>query len=64
MLNKETMLDKSMKNTYITPSLLVKCVATHSRILAGSLQKFDKTVSGGDGGWTKDEHSDWSDIWE
>ena len=52
-----------MKKTYIAPDLLVQCAEIEEYLMAGSLLKNETTVSGGNGGWTKENSGDWSDIW-
>lgn len=52
-----------MKKTYIAPDLLVQCAEIEEHLMAGSLSKYDKPVSGDNGGWTKENSGDWSDIW-
>ena len=54
-----------MKKTYITPALLVQYVAIKETLLSGSLIiDGDKTATDDNGGWTKEERSDWSNIWD
>ena len=50
-----------MKKIYLQPKLVVVNVNIRSSILEGSLTKFDKTVSGSNGGWAREDNS-W-DIW-
>lgn len=53
-----------MKKKYITPALLVQYVAIKETLLSGSLIISEDEAQGTDGGWTKEEGSDWSNIWD
>ena len=54
-----------MKKIYIIPTTTMVAVNVKSKILEGSLPKNgDTTVEGGSGGWTKENNSDWGNIWD
>ena len=51
-----------MKKIYLKPTVETVSINLQRTILDGSLPKNDAEVSGGSGGWTK-QNTGWDDIW-
>ena len=52
-----------MKKIYLKPTVETVSINLQRTILDGSLLKNEGTVSGGSGGWTKQDKG-WGDIWD
>jgi len=50
-----------MKKTYIIPAMTTVFMNTVSPVL---LNTSETTVSGANGGWTKENNNSWGNIWE
>lgn len=52
-----------MKKIYLKPTVETVSINLQRTILDGSLLKNENTVTGGSGGWTKQDNG-WGDIWD